>query len=127
MRGLALQAAVAEVVGPMQRRLVGYAVARHAQDAVDQDDVAVLLEVVQLGLVADPLLGERGQRLAKLGRATKDLVAGDERLPHHVLARDGEERVESSGLMCSPKVTDELDLARHPRQAKSQIRVTQRR
>ena len=68
---LALQAAVAEVVGPVQRRLVEPAVLRHAQDAVNEDDVAVLLEILQLGLVADPLLVERGQLLAQLGRAAR--------------------------------------------------------
>ena len=87
VRALALQAAVAEVVGPVQWRLVEPAVPRHAQDAVDEDDVAVLLEIVQLGLVADPLLGEGGQLLAQLGRAAEDPVAGDERLPHDIVAR----------------------------------------
>src|SRR5512133_2525193 len=113
MSGLALQAAVAEVIGPVQGRLVEPTVARHAQDAVDEDDVAVLLEVVQLGLVSDSLLGEAAQRRAQLGRAAKDLVAGEERLPDDVLARDGEERIEPSGLVRSPEVTDELDLTRH--------------
>src|SRR5512133_3044250 len=126
MRGLALKAAVAEVVGPVHGRLVEPAVARHAQDAVDEDDVAVLLEVVQLGLVADPLLGEARQRLAQLGGAAKDLVASEERLPHDVLARDGEERIEPSGLVRLPKVAYELDLTRHQRQAKSRMRDAQR-
>ena len=96
VRALALQATVAEVVGPVQRRLVEPAVVRHAQDAVDEDDVAVLLEVVELGLVADPLLGEGGQRLAQLGRAPEDPVAGDERLPDDIVPGRGEERIESS-------------------------------
>ena len=73
----------------------------------------MLLDVVELGLVPDPLLGDRGQRLAELGRAVEDAAVGEVGLPDDVVAGGRAERVEPTGLVRAPEVTNQLDQAPH--------------
>ena len=73
----------------------------------------MLLEVVELRLVADPLLGDRGQRLAELGRAVEDAAVGEVRLPDDVIAGCLEEGIEAADFVRAPQVTDQLDQAPH--------------
>ena len=78
-----------------------------------EHDAAVLLDVVELGLVSNPRRSDSGQRLAQLRRAVEDPAASQVRLPHDIVARGLEERIDAARLVRAPQVTNKLDQAPH--------------